>query len=576
MRSGRNAGRLADNQVLRIASYVAASAAVLACAIIAGSLLARPDGMLRFEPTHSEMLAKEADIAGYASFDSQSYFAGELATYELRVIYRSEAVEPEFDGFADRISHQPLQQLDVEERLANLGSGVTEYRLLYDIQVLDPDRLGRYAFQPAILYYREKAEPGDLKSIRIDQPVVYISSYYPPQMEPIELFGLKGSLNEWVVLRTAIVLAGALALLMSASFLSWQLVHRRRTEELTEAEATWREHVTLQAAQLTNRQYLLRYERMFTRILRAYADVSPRSFWSRGRPPANDTWPVTRARSVFRRIYAAGEPGHGDVQEAGRLLESALSTLVERERLQREQEPSLASRLSRNPRILYVAGASLIASAVLLIVSAMPSVWLHPDVSHYNRAVRQVSDHDKGADEIYALFSKFGATAELPKVRSAALYNAGTFLADRAFPGAAPSQSRTLFEMLYKPGAIEELLQTILLSGVVNSQEEVVILLIKGSERLRKAEVDLGSAARIVPDDEIVLRNLELVARRKHVLWSRLAQLRELFSAQSDNNDDEAAVEQGLVNIIDAELPDEYKLEEVPPGEQPYMIFERF
>jgi hypothetical protein len=74
-----------------------------------------------------------------------------------------------------------------------------------------------------------------------------------------------------------------------------------------------------------------------------------------------------------------------------------------------------------------------------------------------------------------------------------------------------------------------------------------------------------------------VLRNLELVTRWRHAILTRLLQLRELFSMKpGETGDEEIISEQGIVDIINAKIPEEYDDAEMAKDNSHYIIFERF
>lgn len=566
-----------DRSTFLLVGSLALAAVLLSGGVVAVSSVAWPEGLLQFEQAEPSALPADIDIRGSATFDKSSYFTGEVATYELEIFYRTDEVQPDLGGFSNRISLFPFEHLSTSKRVEDIGNGIRRFVLRYDLQVLTTRRTGSYQFEPAVLYYSEAGEDNALKSLRIGQPRVYLSSYYPPNIANVAMMDLKGRIRDQGRLRKGLLVLGALALLVLALFLLWRFGRRRRLSELTEAERLWRQFNSVRGVRMDNRAHLLACERIFSRILQSYADISPQVFWSGGEPE-DRTWstPIARAREVLRRTYLAAAPTSDDVRQTNILLTSTLSSLVEEEKLLREQQPSFVGRLLEQPLVLAFTGVLAGTSILILILCIYPSTWVNPDIRQYNATMAEVQSGSIGPDDSYRQLAALGDNLEVEKVKAAALYNAGTLKAGMGFDGVSEAQQRMLLGVVFAAASPEELIEAILLSGIVNSHEEVVTLLINGAEQFRRAERNLEMAARIQRNDDRILRNLELVTKRRHALLARLAELRELFSAGSEDGDNSAASEEGLLNIIEANLPEDYKQGQTTEGEKAYMILERF
>jgi hypothetical protein len=259
------------------------------------------------------------------------------------------------------------------------------------------------------------------------------------------------------------------------------------------------------------------------------------------------------------------------------LLADRLTLCVKEQRLIVEQQPSVIERLKLQRPVAAVTLVSAISGVLLLILAVFPDLWLAAEIRDYNRTVDRVNASHAPDEDLLLELQAFAATAEIPEIRAAAFYNSGTTRARYSLAdGNAATQSKIL-DLVFQAETAEDLMQTLLLSELSGSEEDVVKMMIDAAEKLLQAELDLQSATRVLRANDDVLRNLELVTRWRHAILTRLLQLRELFSMKpGETGDEEIISEQGIVDIINAKIPEEYDDAEMAKDNSHYIIFERF
>jgi hypothetical protein len=211
----------------------------------------------------------------------------------------------------------------------------------------------------------------------------------------------------------------------------------------------------------------------------------------------------------------------------------------------------------------------------MLIFAAMPDIWLAPEIRQYNETVANI--HTGYDENLLQELQAFAGVAQINKIKAAAFYNTGTVRAANIFGDMPAGAQLQIRDMLFQAESADALLQTLLLSELAPSEEDLVSMLVAAAESLLQSELDLQTAARILQNDEDILRNLELVTRWRHAILTRLVQLRDLFSMKTTTDSDEDIIsDQGLVNVIEAKLPEEYEDAEMAKDNSSYIIFERF
>jgi hypothetical protein len=568
-----------DKIPLRHVLILALVVILICSAMITLSLGGAGGSLVRFEEADSVNLADDKPIAGWASLDRDSYFLGEHAGFRVRVLYRPAAVIPDFDTFKRNLGFLPFDQLNVSESLDELGNGISEYRLEYTLHVVGARKPGSYPFNPVVLPYANTGASGsDLHTLRITRPDLRIGSLYPWNAGLIPLRQIRGHLLDHQVLRQTVMLAGALVMLGLLAFLLWRFGRRRQQHEMSGTEQLWYQFRQLAIPAADNRLLMLAYERIFTRLLQQQTSMDPEAFWS-GHQPVDSAWHgcVDQARNLLWRLYQPGETTDADVQQMHTLLADRLTLCVKEQRLIVEQQPSVIERLKLQRPVAAVTLVSAISGVLLLILAVFPDLWLAAEIRDYNRTVDRVNASHAPDEDLLLELQAFAATAEIPEIRAAAFYNSGTTRARYSLAdGNAATQSKIL-DLVFQAETAEDLMQTLLLSELSGSEEDVVKMMIDAAEKLLQAELDLQSATRVLRANDDVLRNLELVTRWRHAILTRLLQLRELFSMKpGETGDEEIISEQGIVDIINAKIPEEYDDAEMAKDNSHYIIFERF
>ena len=508
---------------LVVFAALAAAGAVLAGGLVVGSsMMGWPSQLFRFTQAPPEALPEGTDIAGWASFDRDSYFIGETIRYRARILYRRDRIVPNLDTFMRSLPFFPFEKRQGFESTRGLDGDIEEYRLDYLLHGVKVEPPRTYQLDPAVVFYQPKtASAGQLQSIRIPTPAIHITEYYPRDISAIPLLALKGTIHDPARLRQWLIGVSGGILLAFAGFLPWWFARRRRADELSEPERLWREFHDIDRAALDARAYLPRCERIFSRLLQTRTRTGPRSLWA-GDYPEDAFWQdaAARAHRGLRDLYRRSGLSEDDERRISGLLDldAIFSSIVAEDRLRREKEPSFAARLRRQPRVLAAAGFCLAVAALMFALAARPGVWLSPDVARYNKAVAASSGDLPLIEDAFAM-SALGNRVEDGTIKAAALYNAGTALAHLRESRDTPLREQELFEALFNEKAS--------LAAYLDTPEEVELFL-KSEKWLRQAERHLQEAARADLGDEDIRRNLELVIKRHRAV---LGALRALFEA---------------------------------------------
>lgn len=536
---------------------------LLAGAVVAASMLGWPPQLFQVRNAAAYVLPPDADIAGWASADRGSYFVGETINYRVRVLYRDSRIGPDLDMFERSVSFPPFEKREVRESEQVVSGDVKSFTLdlvLHAVEVA-PDMT--YRLDPIVVYYSPKGRPATaLQSLRITPQPIHVANYYPQDVSATPLRPLKGAVDDWPGLRQAVVAASGAVLLAVCGLLLWRFGRRRRSRELSEPERLWREFHALAPASADKRSYLLRCERIFTRLLHWHTGLGPGEFWA-GAAPGNDVWKehAARARRLLSESYRPEGPSNEDVVRIGALLDDVLASVVAEERLRREREPSPLDRLLQQPGVLATSGACAAVAALLLILAARPELWLSPDVVRYNEVARAAAAEET-APGAPADFYDVGEHAENGMVKAAALYNAGTI---RARLGAARNTPFGERELLHAVFQKEEPVHVFL------DDQESIDMLLNSAVLLREAERDLKTAVRADPRDEDIRRNLELVVKRRRAV---LAAIKQLFS--EDASELKQAQRDAVVDVLRTDMPDELEEKDTGRRNKTYRVFEKF
>ncbi|MEE8515044.1 MAG: hypothetical protein V3T02_00250, partial [Alphaproteobacteria bacterium] len=384
-----------------------------------------------------------------------------------------------------------------------------------------------------------------------------ITEYYPRDISAIPLKALKGTIHDPARARQWLTGVSGAILLALAGFLLWWFARRRPAVELSGPERLWREYHGIDRASLDARAYLLKCERIFSRLLQTRTHTSPRALWS-GDYPTDAFWrdAAARAHRGLSDLYRQPSLSQDDVRRISDLLnlDDIFSAIVAEDRLHREKEPSFAARLSRQPRILAAGGLCVVVAAAMFALAARPGLWLSPDLVRYNLAVAAISG-DIPLIEDAANMLEAGNRIEDGTIKAAALYNAGTALAHLRESPNTPLNQKELFEALFN--------DKLSLAAYLDTPEEVELFL-KSEKWLRQAVGNLQEAARADRHDEDIRRNLELVIKRHRAV---LGALRKLFEASRGRATARKGIKgvklkdsqrKAIVDVLNMKWPDKY------------------
>ncbi len=569
---------LLDKYPLQIVAAIASPIILLCTSVLMISLTGTSVSVFRFESTAAEVLVNDEDIAGWIEFDKDSYLLGEHASCLVRVLYRNDKVKPDLDAFKRNLGFLPFDQIGVTESSSSAGIGITEYRITYQLHMVGVKRPDTYKMDPAMLPYTNIGQPGsNLHTVRIPRPAIHIGSLYPWNAGSISLREIKPAIYARDALRQSVMLLGGTILLLLALFILWRFGRRRTQYELTVPEQLWFQLKQLNESAAGPRSYLLGCEKIVTRLLHVQIDMDPDSFWS-GAQIEDQVWStfIESSRQILRRVYQSGELTQTEVTQMKILLSDKLKSLVAQHRLLLELQPTLSVRIRQQPRVAQTLIVVTILSALLLVLVATPQWWLSSEIKRYNSTVQSVLTATDITEEVLLGLQSFASSVQNKKIQLAAYYNSGTARAAHSFGVHNPESQLKILELVFQAETPDDLLQTLILTKLSESEEDVIALLVNAAEKLQQAQLDLQSAARIDDNDD-VLRNLELTARWRNAVLTRLVQLRDMFKMKTTTGDEkEIASDQGLINIIEAKLPEEYEDADSAKDNSSYIIFERF
>lgn len=555
-------------RIVRQHPYLSLTVAVvilslLSAGVVTASLRGWPRALVSFEDPDRQTLSAEADIGGWVTVGRDSYFIGDTVRYTVHLLYRPDRVTPDLQMLERSLSFLPFEKIDVRKTVKKSSGGVSEAALEFTLQGVDVLPGTTYQLEPALVYTVPAGEKKPSPTpFRIERPAIHVSSYYPPDVSQIALRDSRGTLGEQTPLRQGILGGSAIGILVMSGLLLWRFGRRRRSAELSEPERLWQEFRALNREALDSRTYILNCERIFTRLLQWRTQMHPWAFWSGKNPEEPSSWNeiTARARELLSKTYQPGAPAMEDAERIGALLEGMLALVVDEERLRRENVPSFASRLKQQPRVLAMSGASAAIAVFLLLLAALPDLWLSSDLRRYNETVHAAN----GAENLDAdaqRFAALGKTAETAIVKAAALYNAGTARGRLGGPaGGKFGEDEILHAVFQREEPIMNLLD----------DQNAIDKLLNAGLTLPVAERELKEAVRLDRQDEEIRRNLELVGKRQRAV---LAAIKQLFNAAGALP---PAQRDSVIDVLNMKMPEEFKKEDKGKDNSRYMIMEKF
>ena len=539
---------------------------LLSALLVFASLQGWPRQVFQFTQEPPRELPEGTDIAGWAWFDRDSYVAGEPIKYRARVVYRSDRVVPDFNQFVRSVSFLPIEKREYVETHRGITGSLGEYTLDYILQGVDVAPHTTYQLDPAVLFYkRADSTARELLSLHISAPPVFFTQRYPGDVSKIPLKELKGEINGAYRLRQAVIGTGGTVLLGLGLFVLWRHGRRRKTQELSETERLWQEFHEIDKSSLDPRNYLLKCEKIITRIFQARAGLSPVAFWLH-KEPDEEFWKnlATKIRQILDKSYRPSDLAQEDADNVADILNDTFSKIVFEDRLKREAEPSLIIRLKQQPRILAIGSTCFGLAIVMFSLAVLPELWLSPDLVHYNNTVRTLSPSPviEEAEPLVEL----GSQSEDAIIKAAAYYNAGTIKGHIKPSGDPPMREQELLEVVFLP--------EVSLDAYIDNEESVEMLFASAGW-LREAKDNLQDAVRADPYDEDIIRNLELISKRHAAV---VAAINSLFADMNSAADMKTKSKlETMVDVLNLEWPEEVENKEEEDKKAPtYKISERF
>lgn len=554
-------------RIVRQHPYLSLAGAVailslLSAGVVAVSLGGWPRALVSFEDPDRQTLAADADIGGWATVGRDSYFVGDTVRYTVHLLYRPDRVTPDLQMLERSLSFLPFEKIEVRNTVNRSAGGLSEAALEFTLQGVDVLPGTTYQLEPALVYYVPAGEKKPSPTpFRIERSAIHVSSYYPPDVSQIPLRDTRGTVGEQALLRQGILGGSAIGILVMSGLLLWRFGRRRRSAELSEPERLWQEFHALDCEALGSRNYILNCERIFTRLLQWRTQMHPWAFWSGMNPEEPLSWNeiTARARCLLSKTYRQDTPAIEDAEQIGMLLEEMLSPAIDEERLRRENVPSFADRLKQQPRVLAVTGTSAAIGLLLLLLAALPDLWLSPDLRRYNETVHAASG-EKNLDADAQRFAALGKAVETAIVKASALYNAGTARARLGGSAGKFGEDEILHAVFQKDEPILTLLD----------DQNSIDKLLNAGIALGTAERELKEAARLDRQDEEIRRNLELVGKRQRAV---LAGIKQLFNAAGALP---PAQRDAVIDVLNMKMPEEFKKDDKGKDNTRYMIMEKF
>ena len=562
------------NRPLLPVVLAAVTVIALSVFVILASIRGKGPGEFGFSEAEMADLPPDADIAGWATFDKDSYLPGEIARCSIRFLWRKDVVTPDFDSFQSSVSFYPLDHREGRISERSLSGGVREYVADFLLQAVNVDATASYLLATATVYYTTtRIAAGELQALRINPPQLHVGELYPQDISNISFRGLKPAIDEPTLLRQWLISLFGLALLGLALHLGWRYGRRRAEAALSEAERLWYEFDALKADASDPLQTLIDCERIFMRALFLRAGINSTEFWSgHGSSPGDWHALTDDARSILSQIYHPTQPGDEDVMRIFALTKELLAPLVTEQQLRRELLPSVGMRLRGEPVVLATGILLIVSATALFTLAALPSSWLSSDVLRYNLATGMIAN-DETLEQGFAEFSTLSKDAGDERVKAASFYNQAALLTDPRLSGQPPLQQRELLTAIFLPTiTLDRLLHAL----EIDAEFELLTILADSARRYVQAEAAMKAAVRISPEDADIRRNLEILGKIRRALANTLSQLVNEGEQSAGLVQMQQQTIIDLKRMMEVEMPEDFARLEEGKDDTNYFILEQF
>ena len=567
--------QLIKNRVI-VGSIITAFVLTIAIALIVfASMQGWPQQLFAFARPVTVPLAEDVNLAGTASFDKSSYLIGDLATYRIHLVWREAAVTPDIEAFKNGIGFFPFNRRELRESTQQLGNGVSAYDLEYELQAVDVEPTRSYQLAPPTVYYTATDDAArELKSFRIEAPLIHIGEFYPANVAKVALLDYKGRIEDPLGLKRVLMAGFGLLLFLVGAGLLWHFGRVRKIENLGEPERLWHQYRKLDRKSVHNREYLDQCERIFTGLLRLRLHFSPVLFWS-GQDPESSEWKeiLHRARELFYQNYLPSDPDAATADRITGILDDMFARLTEEERLLREQRPSFYQRVSSQFGVVSTSGVIVVLGVMALILAIVPQAWSSRDVTEYNNAIRIMHGNDSVQD-IYEHFSKLPERILDARIKAASLYNFGILATQPELAELNGPQQEALLEVMFQE---QKVFLDALLHSLTMEDPFLLVAILRDSVRfLTVSESSLKAGTRIDPADEQIRRNLELVQKRRNAYAETIQEILQGGEDATDAGELQRQAVMDLEVLLQTEMPEKYAEFEEAKNNKDYFILEGF
>jgi len=488
--------------------YLRLTALILTVGLLAGC---QSDKLVPVNPSawsDDSGLADHQDIRMIVQTPAQIH-TGEPFTYQLRVLYRADKVEPDFTGLLRAVRFVPFEQLHLSRpAISNTlrADGTNEYELSYPVHGITvvPHRV--VTLDPVRLSWRVIAT-GETSEVEVQPDPVQITGYYPPEISGQLFQSLQPAFNDHYLYKQLGITAVALLLLIAGSMLVYGAARRRNMPVTIQADLIRLQFDSITTESHSGRDSLLFYERLLLTLLLYYRKYTAHHFWTREPHSGDLRWMqlLQKLKQGLRLAYQGGEPDTASVTAVKDSLQDVFNSIgpdISKEKQSRldELQGTLMLRICQH-RLRFVTGSFAIISGLLLVLLLVcPTLWRDGDLVIFNNWVNSLPekmfdsgrDNELGIIDVQMLVQISEQQEPLQQlqadtVKSAYLYNFGTIVA-RAYVA--------------------------ILTAVDQNEEEI-----GEDEATNRPSFEfpmqlLANAVRLFPHDERVRRNLELA-----IMW---------------------------------------------------------
>lgn len=429
-------------------------------------------------------------------------YVGEPFEYQIRVVYRSDKVIPDFRQLLRDVSFVPFEQKHKSRTNINEYSydeNINEYVLSYAIVGVDVLPGNSYNFDEITVRYTQ-IESNVVSSVSAQPSPVTIKRYYTAQALDNPLQALKGTVEDNATVIQGLLITCLFLFFILSGVLIISVIRRRDVKAQSIAENLQYKFKHIKDTVQNPRKKLIEYEKLILSIFRSYGSRTALSFWQSRVSGEHSLWTQSGAaiKPALESAYSDCGPQDQDIQTIETNFDRVYigieqQSSEERAFLEQKLHGNVRQRIKKNRFNFIVGFMAAIISLIFLYLSINQHVWINQDAQVFNKWINSLPDrlleeekrHDLNNIDIEMLGhisdeQRVLENTQLDFYRSRYLYNYGT-----------------LATIIYK---------SILLMPPRDEEEEAPepptfefpLLLMKNSVRFN-------------PEDEDIRRNLEII-----------------------------------------------------------------